>query len=248
MKRKLNENKIAFSEIGGIYIGKDLQTDFHKHYAVMIVFSLDKPFKLACENQTKSFDACIIQPNVIRKFISDKNSEIAFVYIEPYTELGLKLLDLQKGIIPLNSADFKPFLETLQTWQNKTGNEESFTTNFLNKLVNQIIFIEKIMPSSLDDRILKGIKEVNQDGTKNQKQIAGSVGLSVSRFAFLFKKSTGITFKQYVLHTKLVKSVKSILFEDNLTQVAHQGGFADQAHFTRTYLKTFGILPSRSVK
>ncbi|MCC9074076.1 helix-turn-helix transcriptional regulator [Flavobacterium sp. F-65] len=248
MSRKLNENKIAFSEIGGIYIGKNLQTDFHKHYAVMVIFSLDKPFELAYENQTKSFDACIIQPNVTRKFTSDKNSEIAFIYIEPYTELGLKLLDLQKGVTSLSSTDFKPFLEILETWQNKTDNRESFTTNFINKLVDQIVSIENITPASLDKRILKSIKEANQDITKSQKQIAESVGLSVSRFAFLFKKSTGITFKQYVLHTKLVKSVKSILFEENLTQVAHQGGFADQAHFTRTYLKTFGVLPSHSVK
>ena len=78
--------------------------------------------------------------------------------------------------------------------------------------------------------------------------IAGAVHLSASHFARLFKKETGMTFRKFVLHSKLIKSIYAIYEENNLTEASFIGGFSDQPHFTRTFKGNFGIKPSQSRK
>jgi hypothetical protein len=43
--------KIGFSNIGGIYIGKNIQSVFHEHYAISILVSFGEAFKLITAGQ-----------------------------------------------------------------------------------------------------------------------------------------------------------------------------------------------------
>ena len=68
MTDKLNVNKskskIGFSEIGGIFIGQDIQSDFHKHYALSMIISLGKPFKITgIDKKQNSYKVAVIQKN-----------------------------------------------------------------------------------------------------------------------------------------------------------------------------------------
>ena len=82
----------------------------------------------------------------------------------------------------------------------------------------------------------------------NMEQAAENIHLSPSRFAHLFKKETGITFRKFLRHNKLVKSLYAMYKNHNLTEASFFGGFADQPHFTRTFKNAFGIKPSESNK
>jgi AraC-like DNA-binding protein len=69
-------------------------------------------------------------------------------------------------------------------------------------------------------------------------------GLSASRLRHLFVEQTGLAFKTYLLWLRLTRAVESFAAGASLTQAAHQAGFADSAHLSRTFRRMFGVAPA----
>ena len=76
------------------------------------------------------------------------------------------------------------------------------------------------------------------------KELAVSIGMSVSHFCRLFKQSTGLAPHQYVIACR-VERAKSLLLDEERTiaQVAHAVGFTDQSHLNRHFKHLLGIPP-----
>jgi AraC family transcriptional regulator len=74
------------------------------------------------------------------------------------------------------------------------------------------------------------------------------VHLSTSRFTHLFRQQTGLSLTRYLLWTRLLTAVAVIAQGANTTAAAHQAGFADLAHMSRTFRQTFGVMPSELQK
>ena len=56
-------------------------------------------------------------------------------------------------------------------------------------------------------------------------------------------KEMGVAFRAYLLWLRLDFALTTYVAGSNLTEAAHAGGFADSAHFSRTFRKMFGIAP-----
>ncbi|KAF0241926.1 MAG: AraC family transcriptional regulator, partial [bacterium] len=99
---------------------------------------------------------------------------------------------------------------------------------------------------SIDPRIEKVISTIkSMAGTPlTAIELAQIAGLSESRLAHLFNEQTGIPIRRYILWVKLQKAIVEMINTNSLTEVAHASGFADSAHFTRTFRRMFGIVPS----
>jgi AraC-like DNA-binding protein len=74
-------------------------------------------------------------------------------------------------------------------------------------------------------------------------QAAAMCGVSDSRLRTLARESLGTSLSQWLTWRKLEASGRSMLAGAALADAAYAGGFADQAHFTRTMRKVFGITP-----
>ncbi len=101
----------------------------------------------------------------------------------------------------------------------------------------------------LDPRVMRCIEfikhaDIDEVTLTNAAKVAS---VSPGRLSHLFRNETGGTFREYVLHQKLVRSLRSIHGRHRLTTASHSGGFTDQPHFTHAFRKAFGIRPS-SVK
>ncbi len=70
---------------------------------------------------------------------------------------------------------------------------------------------------------------------------AADVGLSASRARHLFVAHTGLPFKAYMRWLRLAQAVSLYATGRSLTEAAHDAGFADSAHFSRTFKRTFGL-------
>ncbi|WP_167882325.1 helix-turn-helix domain-containing protein [Leptospira sarikeiensis] len=98
-------------------------------------------------------------------------------------------------------------------------------------------------PKTMDQRIQNSLKKIsNEEGSLTE--IAKNFGLSQSRFRHLFREETGITFSEYKIWTKIRKAILHLSTQPQLVQAALEGGFADQAHFTRIFKNSFGLRPS----
>ena len=68
--------------------------------------------------------------------------------------------------------------------------------------------------------------------------------LSESRFSHLFVEEIGLPFRTFVLWRRMMLAVNSVASGASLTSAAHEAGFADSAHFSRTFLRMFGVQAS----
>nr|WP_279306091.1 helix-turn-helix domain-containing protein [Leptospira ellisii] len=57
-----------------------------------------------------------------------------------------------------------------------------------------------------------------------------------------------MTFSGYKLWLKTQKAILSLRNRPELTTAAYEGGFSDQAHFSRIFRRSFGISPSDFAK
>ncbi|TGK34714.1 AraC family transcriptional regulator [Leptospira gomenensis] len=100
-----------------------------------------------------------------------------------------------------------------------------------------------------DVRISDSIKLLSESEEDVSLSILSrKAGLSPSRFRHLFREETGITFSGYKLWLKTQKAIFSLRDRLELTTAAYEGGFSDQAHFSRIFRRSFGISPSDFAK
>jgi len=77
-------------------------------------------------------------------------------------------------------------------------------------------------------------------------EAAAAAGLSVFRFAHLFKKTTGETYWQHLTRTRIRHACTLLETTDgNCAAIAAECGFTDQSHFTRVFKSVIGIPPAR---
>lgn len=101
----------------------------------------------------------------------------------------------------------------------------------------------------LDPRIAKALAAV--DALLAEKVSATALAqracLSLSQLERLFSDQVGLSVRRLVLWRRLRLAVRLALEGQSLTQAAHDAGFADAAHFSRTMRTTFGIRADRSL-
>ena len=77
---------------------------------------------------------------------------------------------------------------------------------------------------------------------------AAANGLSTSRLRLLARRQLGLPLSSWQTWNKLERAGKGLAAGANLADAALAGGFADQAHFTRTMRRVFGITPGTANK
>jgi transcriptional regulator GlxA family with amidase domain len=109
------------------------------------------------------------------------------------------------------------------------------------KMVSQLAMTAR--PALPDQRVQAMIAFAREslEGKVTLPAAAGHICLSQSRARHLFAAHTGLPFKTYVLWLRLERAVQLYASGHSLTQAAHEAGFADSAHFSRTHKRTFGL-------
>ena len=72
-------------------------------------------------------------------------------------------------------------------------------------------------------------------------EVARVAGLSSSRARHLFVEQTGLPFRTYLLWLRVTKAVELFASGRSLTDAAHEAGFSDSAHLSRTFRRMFGL-------
>ena len=80
--------------------------------------------------------------------------------------------------------------------------------------------------------------------TSTLEELAAEVGVSAHRLRHLFSDKLGISIKSYTLWARMRRAVELIAHGESLSVVAHDVGFSDPAHLTRTLKQFFGLTPS----
>jgi len=214
---------------------------FHRHHAIQITVSLEGSLMLATEHGRIAGPAVAVAADARHRFEAD--GLMVFVFVEPESRAGRALTSALFGEASLAHLDapmLRAALEPLcATFEAGLG-----TDALLRAGGHALAVLVPAEGAPLPD---PRVRKIIDQATTNLNQpldlaaAAAGVYLSPSRLRHLFVEQTGLAFKTYVLWLRLVRALQVYSEGRNLTEASHAAGFADSAHFSRIFRRTFGL-------
>ena len=103
----------------------------------------------------------------------------------------------------------------------------------------------------IDARINKAVRFITDNYFENLtiEKVSDAAGLHPHYFGVLFKKSIGMSFRQFLTAIR-INHAENLLKNGgfNIANVAMRSGFPDAYYFSRVYKKTRGIPPSKVIR
>jgi len=222
-------------------------TAFHSHHAIQITLSLGGRFVLRTKNGSVAGDAAVA-PDVEHLF--EAEGRIAIVFIEPESRPGRAVTKAVLGdaaLAPIPDGVIADLVERLRDVYLKSPKDEEALAGIGGLIVERLA--GRIAGTVPDMRVRKMIGHITAhlDGAVSLSSAAKEAGLSPSRARHLFVEQTGLPFRSYLLWLRITKALRVMTEGGSLTEAAHEAGFADSAHFSRTFRRMFG-LPAASLQ
>lgn len=234
---------------GCLLLGRALAVaPMHAHYAIQIAFgaSTGIRFRPRSEDEWTEYDAVVISSRQPHTMDATAVPHVAVLFVEPETREGRALRERYRfdGITALpkdalagtDAALFATWLE-----HRNAPPTQAAARAVIRHLTGGV------GPTVIsDDRILRAIAYINThlDAPLSLEEVAAEACLSPSRFRHLFVEQTGTALRPYVLWRRFIRAWELILRRQSLSTAAHEAGFADAAHLSRTSNRMFGFPPS----
>lgn len=245
--RSIGSGRILFWRGGSVWIGRAGEsTDFHSHHAIQITLALSMgEVRFRCPDEDwKAYPGAVIPADHPHAF--DAHGElVAMVFVEPESLEGQAMrARFFKGIASL-AAEIDPadIAALAAAYEQDRSDEELI--GCARKVMTGLAASHHRPMALLDPRIARAIDSLHERIGQpiTLADIAESVHISPERFRHLFVEQTGVRFRPYVLWLRLGIAVSAYASGANLTDAAYAGGFADSAHFSRTFRRMFGAAP-----
>jgi AraC-like DNA-binding protein len=110
----------------------------------------------------------------------------------------------------------------------------------------QIKSTQHILVNELNNPVTIAIKYMQEhlDTHLSIKQISSELYMSESNFSQYFKKTTGVTPKEYLTDLKLEKA-RELILQANITEVAYNLGYENISHFITLFKNKYGVTPKQ---
>ena len=128
----------------------------------------------------------------------------------------------------------------------RAGLEQTFSCIDVDMIVRSLfgsLLAEESYEHSVDPRIAEALAIIGRAAEKKilAQELSEEVFLSSSRFGHLFKDVVGMPLRRYLLWRRLLAALEYIATGNTFTFAAHEAGFTDSAHLSRTFRQMFGI-------
>lgn len=237
---------------GSLWIGRDAgKAESHAHHAIQVSLALTDTLCLY-DHEAGSwaeYSGAIVLPHRRHQFDGGGKS-VAHIFVEPETVHGQKLMDMYSGaaIQALPVAVTENLIALLgKAMEDKVANENLIAAG--RQGITLIAGVSDALPP-IDPRITKAI-EFTHSRIKSRITLAAAANaahLSPSRFRHLFMAQTGISFRGYLLWSRVASAIAEAMSGVPWIDAAQNWGFADSAHLSRTCRRMFGVAPSMLIK
>jgi len=217
----------------------------HSHHAAQISIGLDGPIAMRPgDGEWQELRAGAVQPDAEHAF-DPRGRKVAMLFVDPESHEGRWLSRSLKHVITeLKPEKIAGLLPALSRFDEDLPSEEEAT-----RLIGHVVRAACAGPPPIvshDERIHKALAFIRSAGSRqlSQEEVAREVFLSPSRFAHLFTEEMGLPFRRFLLWRKVMLAMAAFGRGGTLSEAAHEAGFADSAHLTRTWHQMFGLPPS----
>ncbi len=244
--------RVYFWQGGSLWIGRGSgRSQWHGHHAHQIAL----PFEGACLFRSEEnggwteFKGAFVHSERHHQFELE-DMTIAQLFVEPETVEGGALGRRFAGahISPLPESERAAMAAMLQTAYRSGVSDSGMVTAA--RAAISVLAGAATTGSTVDARIVKALAFIRSRirGPIQLADAAAAAALSPSRFRHLFVQETGAAFRPYLLWLRLNVAIECSMAGGSWTEAAHEAGFADSAHLTRTFRRMFGMNPATLVR
>jgi AraC family transcriptional regulator len=241
--------RILFWRGGSLWIGLAGEaTSRHAHHAVQIALPFPRG-RVQFQDRTgtwTSYAAALVPAHQPHAFEA-RAQLVAQIFVEPESRDGRSLQRRyhKEAIVALQTTKFAQEIADLAASYEARAKDTALIELARNVIASLSGNITD-EPSQTDERIARAVRLVREQLGESIPlgRIASAVHLSPDRFRHLFVAEIGVTFRAYLLWQRLERSLAAYIAGESLTDAALTGGFADSAHFSRTFRRMFGIAPA----
>lgn len=228
-----------------LLLGPGFSAGLHRHHAAQVCLALEGVLRVRTEatGEWEVAEALFIPPDQDHELVVESRTA-AFVFIEAESaECGLleERLGRPDGPKPMAvprglASDCREMLVN--------GGKIQDAEDLCLRLTD--ITGPRVERRMVDARLAKVLEAVrsNLSGDVAATALSGIAGVSPSWLTHRFGKDLGVPLRRYILWQRLWFALVSALEGATLTEAAHAAGFADSAHFSRTFRDMFGVAPS----
>ncbi len=244
-----SSGRIYFWQAASLWIGVGHgRTQWHEHHAHQLTLALEGDFRFRseAEGRWEVYRGSIVPSHCTHQFEVD-GIRMAHLFIEPESQAGRALtrrFGLQ-GVCPLPDDDTTAAARHLRTAQD-AGADAARMVAAASQALALLCGATTEPAAELDPRLARALEHVRRHIRHPiaLADAAAAATLSESRFRHLFVAETGCSFRAYLLWLRINVAIESVMAGATWTEAAHEAGFADSAHLTRTHKRMFGIEPT----
>ncbi|HEX2842960.1 MAG TPA: helix-turn-helix domain-containing protein [Hyphomicrobium sp.] len=231
-----------------LFVGPLTYNAPHAHSVPVYLAGLYERFRLRIEGRAWQHCRTAVIPAGVSYEFDVAGQPLAVLYLEP-CEAGFDALVPLMGTCRadgralLGSSGELSILRALY----ETRDSARWTDAALDSLLG---FSSSRARRAMDPRVSHVVAALarNDRDTSSAAVAARDVGLSSSRFQHLFAQDVGVPFRRFRVWQRLRSAIGEIVAGSSFTDAAHAAGFADQAHFSRAFRRTFGAPASPSLR
>ncbi len=248
----MSETKLIlyFFHYNVLFLGKSTDTEVHRHHLVQVLVSLGGPFRFKYGNTWHETLALILDADRDHQLDAGDNW-VAILLLDSESDAARLIRKnhlRDTGLREIDRALLAPHLRDLEKLiRNPTACTEAETLS--NRIVDGLACNDR--PGvCINEKIQHVIERISNLHEKKApiRELAESVGISESRLMHLFSEEVGIPIRQYLLWCRLRDALRLITTGISFTDAAHEAGFSDSAHLSRTFKKMFGVTLLRIFK
>ena len=219
-------------------------TRMHAHHAVQLTLAAGGEFHIRTGHGRIPGPLVLIAPDTPHAF--EPTGRIALLFAEPESRVGQALVaELDGAPVARLDPDRLPDAERqLSAVWNVPRATDAETAELGRGLLDRLLGGPPAQ--AFDPRVSRAIAwlEPRVETQLTLAEAASVACLSESRFSHRFADATGLPFRTWLLWRRLMRAVERMAAGDSLTSAALEAGFSDSAHFSRTFMRMFGVQAS----
>jgi len=220
--------------------GPGFTTAGHRHHCVQLVMAMHGTLLIRgkSDDPWMRCGAALVRPDAAHE-VDARDTTVLIGFVDSESELGAALSErIEGGISCISETEVARWRLALGRIPTEARVERWVRTQLLHRRRPV-----KIHPGV--SLVLKHLRQkLGISDDFSLKTMAGISGLSQSRFMHVFTESTGVPLRPYILWLRLQRACCDLMAGATVTAAAHNAGFSDAAHLTRTFRRMLGMTPT----
>jgi len=213
---------------------------FHAHHAIQLTVAIDGAIAIDAPTISLAGTSAAVAADASHRMTGA--GLFAIVFVDPDGGLGRALtasLLADEQLVALPEQALRAAFADLSSGFEVLSQEDLLAAG--RRMIDCLLPAWRNPPSDPRiDMVLVHLRD-HPDDTLVSAAEAQRVFLSHERLRHLFVEQTGLPHKSYVLWLRMTNALRAYSQGATLTEAAHSAGFADSAHLSRAFRRTFGL-------